>query len=63
MWRRGKGIYWMEVDGLNFAGTNHDNGKKTFLNETGSFGGEDIGKLFLNKKCGDFIAIKCSLSL
>ncbi len=50
-----------EVEGLNFnfASTNHDNGKKTFLNETGSFGGEDIIEIiFEQNECGDFIASK-----
>ena len=50
-----------EVEGLdfNYASTNHDNGKKTFLNKTGSFGGEDIIEIiFEQDECGDFIASK-----
>ena len=50
-----------EVEGLNFnyASTNHDSGKKTFLNKTGSFGGEDIIEIiFEQDECGDFIASK-----
>jgi hypothetical protein len=50
-----------EVEGLNFnyASSNHDRGKKTFLNKTGFFEGEDIIEIIFEKdECGDFIASK-----